>query len=73
MADYQKTMKLLKNSSRSYSEIEDDLGITKDQLTRLANNNVIHPRGDMIQCLHDYLVKEEKHRMRQARKCGEKR
>jgi hypothetical protein len=72
MADYQKTMNLLEKSSRSYSEIESDLGITKDQLTRLYNNNVVHPRKDMIQCLHDYLVREKKHRMRQDRKCGEK-
>jgi len=73
MADYQKTMKLLKNSAASYSQIEDDLGITKDQLTRLSNYKVVHPCKDMIQCLHDYLVREVKHRMRQARKCGEKK
>lgn len=73
MADYQKTMKLLKNSSASYSQIESDLGITKDQLTRLFNFKVVHPCKEMIQCLHDYLVREERHRMRQDRKCSERK
>jgi len=73
MADYQKTMKLLKESAASYSQIESDLGITKDQLTRLSNYKVVHPCKDMIQCLHDYLVREEKHRLRQNRKCAEKK
>jgi hypothetical protein len=71
MADYEKTMKLLKDSSASYSQIESDLGITKDQLTRLYNYNVVHPCSEMIQCLHDYLLREHKHRVRQNRKCGE--
>jgi len=69
MADYQKTMKLLAKGHVSYSQIESDLGITKDQLTRLANYKVIHPKDSMIECLHDYLVTEEKHRMRKIRKC----
>ena len=69
MADYQKTMKLLAKGHVSYSQIENDLGITKDQLTRLANFKVIHPKENMIECLHNYLLDEEKHRLRRIRKC----
>jgi hypothetical protein len=69
MADYQKTMELLKNTSVSYRQIFIDLGITKDQLTRLYNCKVVHVEPCMINCLYDYLMKEHKHRLKQARGC----
>lgn len=67
MSVYSITVDLLKKSSRSMKEISDDLGYSVRWLESVKAMTG-DPGVKKIEELHDYLVKENKHRQRQARK-----
>jgi hypothetical protein len=66
------TLRLLKNTTVSNPEIEDDLGISVDWLYRFKQGLCVNPNYQKVECLHDYLLREHKHRLKQNRKCSER-
>lgn len=64
---------LLKKTTVTNRQIMKDLGLGQDWLVRLKRMDDTSPKDiGKIQCLHDYLLREHKHRMKQNRTCSER-
>jgi len=66
-----KTRVLLNEGSRSNKQISDDLEIPIDWIARFRTGRAKHPEIRLVKCLHSYLYREYKFRLKQKCKCGE--